>query len=273
MNLLAFFQQQDEKLRKITEKSASQVVDFFTRKVAEVLEDDPALVRLSRGQREQMLNLIKARKFNELESLIKNLQARDILSIQREDIYERTIILIDEELDELGLTSGLTKEQLQGIFERQDLVISEALAEQTASIRAAVIEKVILGESVTERSLFFKDLTKAGAAKLRSEIDTQTMAMYRKMGLVAYENNGIDKLQYFGSLIFTSRPFCRRHIGQVKSRSKWAGLDNGQGLPVLSYCGGYRCRHHLIPYDEELEKDYLEEIEKAEQNQRVSDGG
>lgn len=273
MNLLAFFQQQDEKLRKISEKSATQVVDFFTRKISEVIEDDPALVRLSRGQREQMLDLIKARKFNDLENLIKSLQAKEILEIQREDIYERTLVLVDDQLDELGLTSGLTKEQLQGIFERQDLVISESLAEQTASIRAAVIEKTILGESVTEKSLFFKDLTKVGAAKLRSEIDTQTMAMYRKIGLVAYENNSIDKLQYFGSLIFTSRPFCRRHIGQVKSRSKWADLDNGQGLPVLSYCGGYRCRHHLIPYDEELERDYLEEIEKTEQNQKISDGG
>lgn len=272
MNLLAFFQQQDEKLRKVSEKSATLVVDFFTNKISEVLDGDPVLAKLTRGQREQMLDLIKARKFNELENLIKNLQVKEVLNIQRENIYERTVVLIDDQLDEFGLTSGLTKEQLQGIFERQDLAISESLAEQTAAIRAAVIEKTILGESVTEKSLFFRELAKDRAAKLRSEIDTQTMAMYRKIGLVAYENNGIDKLQYFGSLIFTSRPFCRTHIGQVKSREKWAELNNGQGLPVLSYCGGYRCRHHLIPYDEELERDYLEEIEKAEQKQRVNDG-
>lgn len=44
-----------------------------------------------------------------------------------------------------------------------------------------------------------------------------------------------------------NRDFCEEHIGRVYTRQALDRLDNGQGLPVMPYCGGWRCRHRLSP--------------------------
>ena len=43
------------------------------------------------------------------------------------------------------------------------------------------------------------------------------------------------------------RPFCRAVIGRVYTLEAIRRLDNGQGLPVETYRGGYNCRHRLSP--------------------------
>lgn len=44
-----------------------------------------------------------------------------------------------------------------------------------------------------------------------------------------------------------TRPFCERVIGKVYTLAALRRLDNGQGLPVETHRGGYRCRHRLSP--------------------------
>lgn len=43
------------------------------------------------------------------------------------------------------------------------------------------------------------------------------------------------------------RPFCSEVVGRVFTLAALRRLDNGQGLPVESHRGGYRCRHRLSP--------------------------
>lgn len=43
------------------------------------------------------------------------------------------------------------------------------------------------------------------------------------------------------------RDFCRDRIGRVYSLEEISSMDNGQGLTVLTYCGGYNCRHTWEP--------------------------
>jgi hypothetical protein len=50
---------------------------------------------------------------------------------------------------------------------------------------------------------------------------------------------------YVGPKDDKNRPFCRQWVG--KAVSDPSGLDNGQGLPVDDYAGGYRCRHSWAP--------------------------
>lgn len=50
---------------------------------------------------------------------------------------------------------------------------------------------------------------------------------------------------YVGPRDAKNRPFCRTWVG--KAVTDPARLDNGQGLPVDDYCGGYACRHSWAP--------------------------
>lgn len=54
---------------------------------------------------------------------------------------------------------------------------------------------------------------------------------------------GIDRFKYLGAS--AQRPFCKEHLGQIKTADEWSALSNGQGLDVLTSCGGYNCTHRL----------------------------
>jgi hypothetical protein len=64
----------------------------------------------------------------------------------------------------------------------------------------------------------------------------------RTVGLLA----GLESFVYMGPLGPHTRPFCK---DLLLDRRLWTepeilGMDNGQGLPVDRYCGGYNCLHH-----------------------------
>ena len=62
----------------------------------------------------------------------------------------------------------------------------------------------------------------------------------------AAEAEGVDLVYlYVGPRDGKNRPFCAQWVGKaVVDPSK---MDNGQGLPVEDYCGGYNCRHSWAP--------------------------
>ncbi len=58
---------------------------------------------------------------------------------------------------------------------------------------------------------------------------------------------GVEKYQYDGVLSPTSRDFCVRHFRKIYTYEEIMAMDNGQGLPVWTSCGGYNCQHFWTP--------------------------
>lgn len=57
---------------------------------------------------------------------------------------------------------------------------------------------------------------------------------------------GTDRYTFLGPP--AERIFCAKLLAEAKAGKIWTmaeimALDNGQGLPVMFYCGGYNCRH------------------------------
>lgn len=42
------------------------------------------------------------------------------------------------------------------------------------------------------------------------------------------------------------RPWCASRVGLIYTLDEIRAMNNGQGLSVLLYCGGYNCRHHWV---------------------------
>jgi len=42
-----------------------------------------------------------------------------------------------------------------------------------------------------------------------------------------------------------------KHLGNIYHIDEIEKLDNGQGLDVMTYCGGYNCRHMWLPATKE----------------------
>lgn len=90
--------------------------------------------------------------------------------------------------------------------------------------------------------------------KLRTEINTALRSFNRLVTVAQATDLGIDLFLYDGPLDEVTRPFCEDHVNKVYSLEQLNELDNGQGLPVAIYCGGYNCRHELLPISPEQAK-------------------
>ncbi len=59
---------------------------------------------------------------------------------------------------------------------------------------------------------------------------------------------GITEFLYDGPRNPSSRGFCLKHLGNVYTIDEIKQMSNGQGLPVITACGGYNCVHYWTPY-------------------------
>ena len=93
----------------------------------------------------------------------------------------------------------------------------------------------------------------SSVAKGETLIDTGTSAFYQNATFMIAEDAGIDKYKYVGPLDGRTRDFCRKHIGQVKTKEQWDAVPPaaGQPGPVSVYRGGWSCRHQLSPVVDE----------------------
>jgi len=82
--------------------------------------------------------------------------------------------------------------------------------------------------------------------------NTQLAAVDRIARKEQAKEGVINTMKYYGVLDGLTRPFCKRMVGQIKSIEEWESTYNDTGpQPAIDYCGGWNCRHRLIPYKPE----------------------
>jgi hypothetical protein len=82
------------------------------------------------------------------------------------------------------------------------------------------------------------------------------MQFNRSVNVALAKEAGIEKWKYVGSLVESSRPFCRKHKDKVYTteevleiwKGDWAGKMEGNPFIVA---GGYNCGHQLLPVSED----------------------
>ncbi|MBU1096868.1 MAG: hypothetical protein KKB34_10340 [Bacteroidetes bacterium] len=97
-----------------------------------------------------------------------------------------------------------------------------------------------------------------GVDELRKKLYNSGLGWYQaateaNTAIAQFDNNyhtqtasaaGINLFLYDGT-IYKSRRFCIDHIGNYYTLEELSNMDNGQGLPVETSCGGYNCVHYL----------------------------
>lgn len=97
-------------------------------------------------------------------------------------------------------------------------------------------------------NLLEHELGKA-AATSRTIAQTATSAFGRANVFHQASDAGVTKFKYSGP--GADRQFCRANLGRIYTLQDLRKLQNGQGLPVEYYCGGYNCRHRWLPVVDE----------------------
>lgn len=91
-------------------------------------------------------------------------------------------------------------------------------------------------------------------SRAKAAVETAIIGAYRAI-TVAQAESGAEAtgepmgFLYDGPEDAKIRPFCSEHVGIVYTAAALRRMDNGQGLPVVPFAGGYRCRHRLVPID------------------------
>ena len=87
------------------------------------------------------------------------------------------------------------------------------------------------------------------------------MNFHNDVNLKKSEDLGIKKFMYVGDIMTTTRPFCRKRVGNFYTRAqieRWNTLNwSGKSGPPLTHRGGYNCRHHWRG----IKDDWLDEEE------------
>lgn len=139
--------------------------------------------------------------------------------------------------------SGKVPQSALAVFvnsRRQNIeIMSRAYANE---VRQRLADSIISEEPITDF-----DVTEAPVGRivgaLSNDLKTASSTYSR---MIALEQGGRFVL-YAGPRDGRNRPFCAERVNNIYPMEAVYTWDNGQGIPAHLYCGGWGCRHVLIP--------------------------
>lgn len=130
-----------------------------------------------------------------------------------------------------------------GVFtnsrEQNVTIMARAYANE---VRQGLADSVITGERISDFDLADVPATRIFKA-LEGDLKTATASYSRMIAM----NQGKKFVLYAGPRDARNRPFCAERVNKIFPIEAVYTWDNGQGIPASIYCGGYGCRHVLIP--------------------------
>ena len=117
-------------------------------------------------------------------------------------------------------------------------------------IREAVARGITTGGSLADVVAEVADRMDVTFKQAQAAVDAAVMAAGRRavVSIALDVEQATDEpmvFVYVGPKDQKNRPFCAKWVGKANVDPR--KLDNGQGLPVEDYCGGYNCRHSWAP--------------------------
>ena len=156
--------------------------------------------------------------------------------------------------------AGTTSTTLRALI-INDRNFHESLSSQTQDrLNETVIDHVINGSDKNDLIMSIRNILTgikdAGGRPMSSHAETITqdslMEYYASASIMTAKQAGIDKFEYFGTLIKDSRQWCAKHVNEAYTLAEikqfdddsWAGKKPG---PTIINRGGYNCRHSWLP--------------------------
>lgn len=172
------------------------------------------------------------------------------------EIFAKELRFIADEFEEQGITdifSGSDKQTVNALINVQLSKTDLEIKRYGVNIQAAVMNQVIAGKDIGV--ILAKNPPKEKLGWIRSEINTAVMAFNRTITASKAEELGLNLFLYTGPDDDVTRPFCDHLLDRnpaIYTKEEIDRMDNKQGLSVMTYGGGYNCRHHWRAISKEL---------------------
>jgi hypothetical protein len=107
--------------------------------------------------------------------------------------------------------------------------------------------------AVTRKQMLeqFEKAIETNKGYINTWVNTGLSGYYTQSNVLLAEDAGMDRFKYVGNINPNTRPFCRKHINEVRTIAGWNSLNKEQGqiAPVSIWRGGYNCVHALVATD------------------------
>jgi hypothetical protein len=156
--------------------------------------------------------------------------------------------------DELRLTmEQIYKSEVKGggaggqipfdaIFAKADLFTPRIRADVRRQLRGHVLRAIDEGSGVEGLR---KSLDEINFGNTMTVANTSIAGFNNALTIEQARQAQIESFRYDGPTGPTTRPFCAARVGKIFTLDELRAMDNGQGLPVEQYLGGWNCRHFL----------------------------
>lgn len=128
--------------------------------------------------------------------------------------------------------------------------VTATISNYVDDVKSTFMKSVLGGDTsgLADRADVLTD--RVGGA-VATELTTMSQGFSRAVSAAKASELGIDSFEYEGPDDKITRPFCQRTLEgrnpPIYTRSEIEAMSNGQDLPVMTYGGGYNCRHQWLP--------------------------
>lgn len=189
--------------------------------------------------------------YRQVEAMLKEQGVTTIRSV----LVDRTLQAIDAVAPGQVWPPNVRRE-LEAIVDRQIADVVDVFNVAASEVRQAVNAGVTTGGNLGDLVAAVSDRMAVAFFRATSAVDSAIMAVGRRAVVAAAKEVAADAdivFAYVGPTDAKNRPFCAKWMGREDGVRKAVTaefmdtLDNGQGLDVADYCGGYNCRHSWAP--------------------------
>ena len=151
----------------------------------------------------------------------------------------------DESRTQNDLSGGetfpvLSDADVNALLARAQMFVPQLRSDIRRELRSLTENAIAAGSGIPGLMDALKEAKLSGAKSLAN---TMVAGFNNNYTFRLAEEAGITTFLYSGPLGPKTREFCREHVGNTYTIDEILQMDNGQGLPVRDYCGGYNCRH------------------------------
>ena len=229
---------------------------------AEVRAERQMALALKLAKREMVSNLRSALELTSAEQLLSlpreqllDFIVRSGLGLAVDDFMQAEQRIIDAALDTLQVIvadadiGDMPEIGLVGISAAEAVFDDVILPDSLASVRSS-LQSISVGVPVAQALTPLAQRLEQSTGRQLTVARTQLASVGRSAQASAAAELELDLYLYTGPRDGETRDFCRPLINKVVDEKQMRRLNNGQGLPVKTYGGGYNCRHSWSPITE-----------------------
>lgn len=153
--------------------------------------------------------------------------------------------------------------------QRLSRFLEDGMAKISANLRKGTIEvlqEMVARGDVSRSEMEEKLIERADAAAnhARTQARTSVSAYNQNYREELADRAELEHFLYYGNIQDNSRQFCRRLVDGVYTRQQIDQMKNGMLEPVMTFQGGYNCRHSWVPVDPEWDPELRDMVVESD---------